>query len=1839
MQAQTTQPFDTTSIISSTKSINSKRHSQHNNTHGDGQSIISFAPSNIAGTNPGPSKNSLSIHLAESAVFLRTNDLTGRNRYGDSRPAYLRGVVRLELVKPTRISRIVLELGAKVGTIWPEAIHGIRDLTETHKVFSASETVFSAIATSARDRSASRQRSHNISNGTSFVTLEDDSPSASPMSSPTITNISTRGWISSDVRSIQSGTSGTITPTTTRRALSADSAWTRTSGPAIPDDSSTSALGPPPPYPHPELALQIDPSNLNAAEASPNSPESPESAGGGADRQIYTESRISFQPGVNQSRAHAPSGIHHHHGHRSRSLANRAPPRGEEPNIPLPEVPEPSNSSSRHPYASPSATTSLSEVGGNDDNNAARSSGNMINNHYTQARTEPSRTQQSLISEPQLYAPHNSHSSHDDFHNEDNEPTRGRKNTRSRFSFANFGFGSKFIRAFSKSRSRSRGTGTEVSHNGQSQNGLGDSGERSASRVSTRSGVSGITTMSTSTKDTSDTAKSKRSLSLPWKRRRRRASSSTTTSGMSALSIGSTNTTTTTHTTNQTDEIGFLDISSSRGLTSSPPPMPPLSSRSYSTSSETSASTSASHTQSHTQNPHALSQPSLNAVSPSPRSTSPSPDMSSSHMNRRSPSSDARSHISISFADFAEMTQDGIVPSTPPSPSILSSIGSSITRPSSVLSRYSDRSRERGSSNNEDKIQDSNHGEKIKESGPGWREFPKGIYTYPILFPIPGHAPPSLDTAAAHRKEYGSQDLGVGGINGKAGSTGHSENNHFDDKEGGANTEALPRCTLKWQLKASVHRPGAFASKMQVTHDIHVVSGPSEDDGTAGGGGDDGNGTGTGGGGGGGETVIVERIWDGGVAAGDTSSNSRLNRDPPTTLMPPPIPTQTGTHNQTRSGRPLRPLPPPPPTASPIPPSPTSATFLPSTSSFLDFQDSPRFANPTSAAIPSSLPPNPPLRSPLPPPPFPSRAAADNGSGSLHYMITICGRSFPIGGEIPIEITLMPLEKVRVHRVGVVIEQKIEYHTQFKKVERTDPLLTVPLLSVKHESPPSSSSSKDKAKELKHILPLESDDPEALRKSPLYGIMRKSLMRSVRRGVCMELDQGDENFETDEAEEASDASEFEDEDDDDDDEDESDDVDENLDLFMDLDSLGSSESGGAERPQQPFRKAAILRKHKRCRLPPNALSSLASSLMGPGPWTLSLSLPVPITHASNLTPTQVKEHEAKVEDYRQQLQNGQEFDGVGAGGGFGGGFGSGLGYRSKRDSGGTAKDKNWDKGVKKKEKKPELVDVGRCLLPSNKNKRSNVTISHLLKCVIRVERGELEDDDAQDEELNSDEQPVNQPTPSSPHVSILANSNGTRSGVGERQPGVLADADRSGWDDEWEYVQSNKEVRMEREIRERTIRLQEPSKPIPRSKPKAKKKRKLFDIVVQTPIQILSCRCNPEFASLPQYTPHQQTDQHETIPASSVPSTASTSSSFNVASVPSTPGAGPSNLNYNPVHQSSSSLSNPGESYASIATDACPCIAKARLRQARRERKMRRRELRRELREQKKELQKFMERRRSRMLEVENQQRGHKERNRDRDGLEDEVQHIEDAEEEELLERVQDAERERRAQARIRRREALVALSSPPTMPLPPPPPLPSLTGSPLSLLPPPPPTHMDPPLFSNQEAPHQRTSISSANTTYTLNTASTTRSSYTSHTSHTNASIISGTPSILRNGKTKRSSGFSGLGFGGIITARPTQTALNRRLTGGSQFSQVSQLSYQSQSTRSQSSASWQLTSASPSPRIGSEFDLSGRSGTFGDGVGLQGLLHYSREFEDLVAGHMDEAGEAPPMYEHLAL
>ncbi|KAF9264976.1 hypothetical protein L218DRAFT_899196 [Marasmius fiardii PR-910] len=108
-------------------------------------SITSTTPSTPTRSRPGKKQNTVSIFLAESAVFLRTNDATGRNRYGDSQPSIVRGLLVLDVVKPMKISAIELELIAKSATAWPEGVGAHRtDITEVHRVFEAKEVVWAA---------------------------------------------------------------------------------------------------------------------------------------------------------------------------------------------------------------------------------------------------------------------------------------------------------------------------------------------------------------------------------------------------------------------------------------------------------------------------------------------------------------------------------------------------------------------------------------------------------------------------------------------------------------------------------------------------------------------------------------------------------------------------------------------------------------------------------------------------------------------------------------------------------------------------------------------------------------------------------------------------------------------------------------------------------------------------------------------------------------------------------------------------------------------------------------------------------------------------------------------------------------------------------------------------------------------------------------------------------------------------------------------------------------------------------------------------------------------------------------------------------------------------------------------------------------------------------------------------------------------------------------------------------------------------------------------------------------------------------------------------------------
>jgi len=44
------------------------------------------------------------------------------------------------------------------------------------------------------------------------------------------------------------------------------------------------------------------------------------------------------------------------------------------------------------------------------------------------------------------------------------------------------------------------------------------------------------------------------------------------------------------------------------------------------------------------------------------------------------------------------------------------------------------------------------------------------------------------------------------------------------------------------------------------------------------------------------------------------------------------------------------------------------------------------------------------------------------------YNLSIIGRAFPIGSRIPIQLTFLPLAKIKIHRVSVVIDGVFVIH-------------------------------------------------------------------------------------------------------------------------------------------------------------------------------------------------------------------------------------------------------------------------------------------------------------------------------------------------------------------------------------------------------------------------------------------------------------------------------------------------------------------------------------------------------------------------------------------------------------------------------------------------------------------------------------------------------------------------------------------------------------------------------------------------------------------------------------------
>ena len=84
----------------------------------------------------------------------------------------------------------------------------------------------------------------------------------------------------------------------------------------------------------------------------------------------------------------------------------------------------------------------------------------------------------------------------------------------------------------------------------------------------------------------------------------------------------------------------------------------------------------------------------------------------------------------------------------------------------------------------------------------------------------------------------------------------------------------------------------------------------------------------------------------------------------------------------------------------------------------------------------------------------------------LRYLITLSGKSFPMGSHIPLQLTLMPLSKVSIYRLGVFLEEKgtslyftgwlrliklytVDYYAHGRRVSRHDPVHRFELLNIK----------------------------------------------------------------------------------------------------------------------------------------------------------------------------------------------------------------------------------------------------------------------------------------------------------------------------------------------------------------------------------------------------------------------------------------------------------------------------------------------------------------------------------------------------------------------------------------------------------------------------------------------------------------------------------------------------------------------------------------------------------------------------------------------------------------------
>jgi len=93
----------------------------------------------------------------------------------------------------------------------------------------------------------------------------------------------------------------------------------------------------------------------------------------------------------------------------------------------------------------------------------------------------------------------------------------------------------------------------------------------------------------------------------------------------------------------------------------------------------------------------------------------------------------------------------------------------------------------------------------------------------------------------------------------------------------------------------------------------------------------------------------------------------------------------------------------------------------------------------------------------------------------LQYLFKVSGKVFPIGGSFNVKMVFMPMSKIRLYKLAIDIEERVDSFVSGVNMTRTV-TSTIPLLNLQYDD------------ETKPLLPLSSSDPLAYESSPLASV-------------------------------------------------------------------------------------------------------------------------------------------------------------------------------------------------------------------------------------------------------------------------------------------------------------------------------------------------------------------------------------------------------------------------------------------------------------------------------------------------------------------------------------------------------------------------------------------------------------------------------------------------------------------------------------------------------------------------------------------------------------------------------